>query len=241
MDSIKFTYFSRQDIILSLMICANKLKTSFPEDNWGDFDIVDNEIVEIIIEQLNRMVFEDLATNSTYRFIFLEKPFDNDLANFLTIHYPDGTVVPINQKDAIEDENDTPYKRYKDSHPEQKQANIISHSSNDFMASRVDVYTVRLKDGVTLSSNIDDSYFSISLLSLLLQKVSAVFLRAIQEKIMLPNTFFAIEDIKQRRYNVKKADKEALREFYSSYEISFLKKANEYPNFFKKYQSEIKI
>lgn len=243
MGNIEFTYFSRQDIILSLMLCANKLSTSFPHDNWGEFDKVDNEIVEIIIEKLNKIIFDDIATGKTHRFIYTEKPFDNDLANFLTINYPDGTIAPINQKEAIEieEEKDTPYKRYKDSQPKSKFSNVFSSSSNDFMASRIDIYTVRLKEGVTLNSKIDESYFSISLLSLLRQKVNPVFLRAIQGKIMAPDQFFAIQDIKQKRYNVKKADKEALKEFYSSYEISFLQKANEYPNFLRKYQNKIKM
>lgn len=90
----KTIIISKQDIVLALMVNAYDIRKASPKANFGLFDIVDSELVDIIGQRLNNMRY---TPNYPVNFIYTEyKPFTNSIANHLVAKLPGGETVPVN-------------------------------------------------------------------------------------------------------------------------------------------------
>lgn len=228
---MKYVEYSAQDIVLSLMVFAHDLNIKFPGENWGEFNIVDNELINIIIERLNNLCYYDELTSDTYKFVFVPRDFSLDASYYLSAIYPDGTVIPANKISSLEENNtDTPY--YQLMKELNKGKPTIKEFDSLTKARKIDVYSFSLNDGLTLTTPTSDDHYAITIYSTFKQKINNMFYKAFKTAILHPQNFFEIEAIKHQRYAQVKMDSNVLRQFYSDYEINFLTKANQYPQKF---------
>lgn len=228
---MKYVEYSVQDIVLSLMVFAHDLNIKFPGENWGEFNIVDNELIGIITEKLNGFCYYDELSGKSYRFISVPRDFNQDVSYYINAIFPDGTITPANKINSLEEtDTNTPY------YQTMQKLNKTNHNLKEFdslsKARKIDVYSFSLNEGLTLSTPTSDDRYAITIYSTFKQKISPLFYKAFKASILQPQHFFEIEAIKHQRYAQVKIDKDVLRQFYSDYEINFLSKANKYPQRF---------
>lgn len=228
---MKYVEYSVQDIVLSLMVFAHDLNIKFPGENWGEFNIVDNELIGIITEKLNGFCYYDELSGKSYRFISVPRDFNQDVSYYINAIFPDGTITPANKINSLEENNtDTPY--YQLMKELNKGKPTIKEFDSLTKARKIDVYSFSLNDGLTLTTPTSDDHYAITIYSTFKQKINNMFYKAFKTAILHPQNFFEIEAIKHQRYAQVKMDSNVLRQFYSDYEINFLTKANQYPQKF---------
>ena len=91
---MKIIEYSKQDIVLSLMINAYDIIKESPDANFGQFNIVDSELVEIISNELKRLTSYN---NEPCMMVPNLREFNNEVSSFLKIYLPDGTVYDANK------------------------------------------------------------------------------------------------------------------------------------------------
>ncbi len=228
---MKYVEYNAQDIVLSLMVFAHELNIKFPQDNWGEFNIVDNELINIIIEKLNGLSYYDELTGNTYKFVYVPRDFSHDASSYISAVYPDGTIIPANKISTLEESStDTPY--YQLMKELNKGKPTIKEFDNLNKARKIDVYSFSLNEGLSLETPTSDDHYAITIYSTFKQKINNMFYKAFKTSILHPQSFFQIEAIKHQRYSQVKMDSDVLKSFYSDYEINFLSKANKYPQKF---------
>lgn len=91
---MKVVEYSRQDIVLALMVNAYDLIKISPNANFGLFNKVDNELVDIIAKKIQEKNAGHGIQNRYYPSL---KSFDNETSTFLYTTFPDGRVSPANR------------------------------------------------------------------------------------------------------------------------------------------------
>jgi hypothetical protein len=228
---MKFVEYNVQDIVLCLMVFAHELNIKYPNEKWGEFNIVDNELISIITEKLNGFCYYDELSGKSYRFMSVPRDFSQDVSYYISAIFPDGTITPANKINSLEETNtNTPY--YQTMQKLSKTNPILKEFDSLTKARKIDVYSFSLNDGLTLTTPTSDDHYAITIYSTFKQKINKTFYKAFKTAVLYPQNFFDIEAIKHQRYARAKMDSDVLRQFYSDYEINFLSKANKYPQKF---------